>query len=607
MDLGSEFTLSALNHSNITIHRHPTFYTPIHNPDTMLRWSHHEKVVVVDRSIAFVGGIDLAFGRWDTHSHDLTDNYHPHQCVLDDKHHHKDQCVLDDKDHHKDPCVLDHQNQCVLDQKDPLVLDQCVLDHKDPFVLDQCALDHKEECSQANGEEPTEMHTRWVGKDYGNTFFGGDRSNFDEPLKDYIDRKVTPRMPWHDIACSFNGSPALDVARHFIQRFNYINSWKFWERSPLSIDDCSWGHHPDTLHHDIHEPSSGDVKIQVLRSVGSWSAGKRLYEESIHMAYLHSIENSKHFIYIENQFFISSQFGDYYLTVENKVQLALCERIVRAYHEREDFHVTIVMPLQPELRGTDSGRDREAVCYWNYATLYHGKESLMNRLKERAPGIVLEDYISVYGLRAHGILEDELVTEIVYVHSKLMIVDDRLTIVGSANINDRSMLGFRDSEVDVIIEDREMIDGHMNGNPYPVGKFSHGLRFHLQKEHLGLLDADEDMASIVKDPLKYKSFVFSIASSNTNIYDQVFRRKVIPTNSVFNYKELERRKTFPGLVDVSPDEAKEELGKIHGKLVLFPENFLRDELKSTIYDYGFIYVDNRGLPANPNDGGVTYA
>lgn len=35
----------------------------------------------------------------------------------------------------------------------------------------------------------------------------------------------------------------------------------------------------------------------------------------------------------------------------------------------------------------------------------------------------------------------------VYVHSKIMIVDDCTTIIGSANINDRSLLGSRDSEV----------------------------------------------------------------------------------------------------------------------------------------------------------------
>jgi phospholipase D1/2 len=32
------------------------------------------------------------------------------------------------------------------------------------------------------------------------------------------------------------------------------------------------------------------------------------------------------------------------------------------------------------------------------------------------------------------------VTEQVYIHAKLMIVDDRVAIIGSANINDRSMV-----------------------------------------------------------------------------------------------------------------------------------------------------------------------
>lgn len=35
----------------------------------------------------------------------------------------------------------------------------------------------------------------------------------------------------------------------------------------------------------------------------------------------------------------------------------------------------------------------------------------------------------------------------VYVHSKVMIIDDRVSFIGSSNINDRSLLGSRDSEV----------------------------------------------------------------------------------------------------------------------------------------------------------------
>lgn len=32
-------------------------------------------------------------------------------------------------------------------------------------------------------------------------------------------------------------------------------------------------------------------------------------------------------------------------------------------------------------------------------------------------------------------------------HSKLMIIDDQIAVIGSSNINDRSLLGSRDSEV----------------------------------------------------------------------------------------------------------------------------------------------------------------
>jgi phospholipase D1/2 len=42
-------------------------------------------------------------------------------------------------------------------------------------------------------------------------------------------------------------------------------------------------------------------------------------------------------------------------------------------------------------------------------------------------------------------MADIPVTEILYIHSKLMIVDDKKMIIGSANINDRSLLGDRDS------------------------------------------------------------------------------------------------------------------------------------------------------------------
>jgi len=49
-------------------------------------------------------------------------------------------------------------------------------------------------------------------------------------------------------------------------------------------------------------------------------------------------------------------------------------------------------------------------------------------------------------------MQGKPVSEIVYVHSKFLIVDDVYALMGSANINDRSMTGRRDSELAVVIE-----------------------------------------------------------------------------------------------------------------------------------------------------------
>lgn len=46
---------------------------PDHVSSAVYLWAHHEKIVVVDQSVAFVGGIDLAYGRWDDWEHRLTD------------------------------------------------------------------------------------------------------------------------------------------------------------------------------------------------------------------------------------------------------------------------------------------------------------------------------------------------------------------------------------------------------------------------------------------------------------------------------------------------------------------------------------------------------
>lgn len=43
------------------------------HPDQVTLWAHHEKLLVVDQVVAFMGGLDLAYGRWDDLHYRLTD------------------------------------------------------------------------------------------------------------------------------------------------------------------------------------------------------------------------------------------------------------------------------------------------------------------------------------------------------------------------------------------------------------------------------------------------------------------------------------------------------------------------------------------------------
>jgi phospholipase D1/2 len=75
-------------------------------------------------------------------------------------------------------------------------------------------------------------------------------------------------------------------------------------------------------------------------------------------------------------------------------------------------------------------------------------------------------------------------------------VDDKLALIGSANINDRSMLGSRDSEIAVVVEDTKKVESKMNGARYEANAFAHNLRKNVFKITFGF-DKDED----VQDPL----------------------------------------------------------------------------------------------------------
>ncbi|XP_008591106.1 PREDICTED: phospholipase D1-like [Galeopterus variegatus] len=380
-------------------------------------------------------------------------------------------------------------------------------------------------------------------------------------------------MPWHDIASAVHGKAARDVARHFIQRWNFTKIMKPKYRSlsyPFLLPKSQTTAHE--LRYQV--PGSVHANVQLLRSAADWSAGIKYHEESIHAAYVHVIENSKHYIYIENQFFISCT-GD--KVVYNKVGDTITQRILKAHRESQRYRVYVVIPLLPGFEGdisTGGGNALQAIMHFNYRTMCRGENSILGQLKAEI-GNQWINYISFCGLRTHAELEGNLVTELIYVHSKLLIADDNTVVIGSANINDRSLLGKRDSEMAVIVQDTETVLSVMDGEEYQAGRFAHGLRLQCFRVVLGYLsDPSEDIQDPVSDKF-FKEVWVSTAARNATIYDKVFR--CLPNDEVHNLIQLRDFINKPILAKEDPIRAEEELKKIRGFLVQFPFYFLSEE------------------------------
>uniref|UniRef100_A0A3B3XC42 Phospholipase n=2 Tax=Poecilia mexicana TaxID=48701 RepID=A0A3B3XC42_9TELE len=568
-------------HPNIKVMRHPD-----HVSSAVYLWAHHEKIVVIDQSVAFVGGIDLAYGRWDDREHRLTDIgsvtlSHLEQAAAAAS---SSAAPSGGGGQNKVFSVMDSGDQPKLKSQGRMRRTRMsIKKHLQKHGLARADSDSDlEEEEEERSRSVRSLHTGvgdlfgdtrfWHGKDYCN-FVHKDWIQLDKPFDDFIDRHKTPRMPWHDIASVVHGKAARDVARHFIQRWNFTKLVKPKYRS-LSFPYLLPKSHLTAGELRYQVPNCTTAKVQILRSASDWSAGIKYHEESIHNAYVHAIENSQHFIYIENQFFISCAENK---LVYNKIGDTIAERIKKAYREGAKYRVYVVTPLLPGFEGdinTGGGSAIQAVMHFNYRTMNKGEHSIISQLRAEM-GDQWMNYISFTGLRTHADLEGTLVTELIYVHSKMLIADDNTVIIGSANINDRSMLGKRDSEVAVIVEDSETVDAVMDGQPYRAGKFALQLRLECFRMILG---ANTDPSIDVSDPISelfYKETWMATCARNASIYQKVFR--CLPSSDVRNISELEGFLAKPGLAREDPARAQEELKKIRGFLVQFPLQFMSEQ------------------------------
>jgi phospholipase D1/2 len=210
---------------------------------------------------------------------------------------------------------------------------------------------------------------------------------------------------------------------------------------------------------------------------------------------------------------------------------------------------------------------------------------------------------------------------------KVLISDDRIAIVGSANLNDRSQLGSHDSEIALVIEDPTPLDSQMDGKQWQASRFAASLRRELSRKHLGLLkpqdytrpnancepvgvpneaDLNSPESQVVADPLSstFQSLWNSRARTNTEVFRKVFNP--VPDDYVRNwdaYKEFYeynfrkadveaegKRVTRPGRYEwghvvrdnfapgpEGAQQVKELLSQVKGTLVEMPLMFLIEE------------------------------
>lgn len=540
-------------------------------------FSHHQKCVIVDRKIAYMGGIDLAYGRYDDASYTLKADAEGRKVL--------------NSYNPGIPSLLKVSSSGVVD---PDLLTGSVDEATVPFVKPKSTSDKV--FDQVLGGA--------LQVPYTENMAAGDAN---KNVKDFhtIDPARQPREPWQDVHNRIEGGAVADLLRNFIWRWNSIAAANKQVKLPAAPTADSMG-------------KPGTCSVQVLRSApaamrnaessvltsAEKASTKSGVQSDIHHAMLLLIEKANRFIYIENQFFVSafghvqdagnprvlsgparsadkvdwgldqttgayasrqSTTGSATALPANEVCKALGDRIDKAIRDARNpnFHVYITLPVHPE--GSLGKGAVMTQIHWTMQSLAFGSQSLLSRIRRSLKARELFDkkdanwkraytennkeyenipvescfkYVTLLNLRNWELLANgRYVTEQIYVHSKLMIVDDRYVLMGSANINDRSLLGSRDSELAVLIMDTEHSQKDVNGQGSNklVRKFAHDLRKDIWKKIFGITSGVRPAANLkaaLDQPGKPESWemIQKQAEANAKLYEAAF--SFVPRNTV---------------------------------------------------------------------------
>lgn len=658
--------------------RHPD-HTALEGRNVTLFWAHHEKMMLIDRRVGFMGGIDLCYGRWDL-------NYHP----IADLHPGFSEATIYNGQEYNNARIHDFDN-----------VSSPEIDSVDRRVIPR--MGWQDVSFQINGPGCVSLERHFI-----------ERWEFLRVFK-YLNRPKYIPMEIGVIEHIPASKSKLDAVKNLGDKIGSLNLSGKNDNSKENDEAPKLAPYEDPIlnpdarmEYNINEeeprkiylphpesPDSfcGNVTTQLCRSISDWSHGY-LTERSIQNAYISLIRDARFSVYIENQFFIA---GGSFSTADrfhNEIGDAIVDRILQAARNNEPFKMTIVIPAIPGFAGdikSDDAVGIRAIMNFQYKSINRGGNSILERISQAGfnPG----DYIQFYHLRSFdrilptesfcdlqpntvskyqqtseymkqlsqnylnyeqlaeqkgakssisycafqstpsvmdegwafpGVNEAEhFVSEQLYIHSKLLIVDDRVVVCGSSNINDRSMAGDHDSEIAMVIEEPQDFEINVGGSPTLVSRFATSLRRQLMRKHLGLVqpqslvagiagetftsdmsplpqcnnyDFGSEEDSIVADPLDENlwNYTLDIARTNQGVFEDVFH--TYPTNNAHNWNQyVSWTSEVTSPCHVSQKYANDSFGirsqlaKVKGHIVPMAHEFLIEE--SVLVKPGIQYND----------------
>jgi phosphatidylserine/phosphatidylglycerophosphate/cardiolipin synthase-like enzyme len=251
------------------------------------------------------------------------------------------------------------------------------------------------------------------------------------PLR--VEAGGSPYRSFHDVQSVHTGPVALQLARLFRERWKFVSFEELELQFPAA--DVHW-----TLEPTISIAAT-QVAISRTQTEASCSA-KSIFE--IRALFSDAIAAAERLVYIENQYFSSE---------------AMFEALVARMRDRRRPPLDIVLMIA-----------KDAEAFVEQLSIGIVQSRLIRRLRETAEET--GHHVGIYYPASVGSGGEELET---YIHSKLLLVDDRFLTVGSANMNNRS-LGY-DTELNVAWEG--------NGED-ALSRSIRNARINLLAEHTGL-------------------------------------------------------------------------------------------------------------------------